>query len=172
MHITAHRFSHPTVLVLGLAVAFAAPAVAASPQISGVGASDVTGQCTGPPVGYEDFVDVPPMVMSGSLTGCWYFKVDDARYNGAPSGVYQERGREIFVGTLDSGDPGTFTTTYTFSAKFAPDAVPTTEIRGRCQHPITAGSGTGGFTGATGRVDFKDDLVAQNFPYRGHIFIP
>ena len=42
------------------------------------------------------------------------------------------------------------------------------EIFGRCQHPIVAGSGTGVFEGVTGRLDFKDDIAAGNFPYRGH----
>ena len=37
------------------------------------------------------------------------------------------------------------------------------------------GSGTGGFTDAEGRLDFKDtvvDGVATNYPYRGHIKAP
>jgi hypothetical protein len=46
------------------------------------------------------------------------------------------------------------------------------EVRGRCEHPIVAGSGTGGFEGATGRIDFKDDVVAGEFLYRGHISLP
>ena len=40
---------------------------------------------------------------------------------------------------------------------------------GVCQHPIIVGSGTGGFEGVTGRVDFKDDVVTGDYPYRGHI---
>lgn len=44
------------------------------------------------------------------------------------------------------------------------------EVRGRCQHPLVAGSGTGGFAGATGRVDFKDIIGDPiTYVYRGHI---
>ena len=63
---------------------------------------------------------------------------------------------------------GTFTTNYRFEGKYEPGTV--VEIKGRCQHPIAAGSGTGGFEGAEGRLDFKDiigDPVI--YVYRGHI---
>ena len=43
------------------------------------------------------------------------------------------------------------------------------EVKGRCQHPIVAGSGTGGFAGATGRFDFKDVISDGSIVYRGHI---
>ena len=43
------------------------------------------------------------------------------------------------------------------------------EIRGRCEHPFVVGSGTGGFKGATGRVDMKDDVVNGVALFRGHI---
>ena len=43
------------------------------------------------------------------------------------------------------------------------------EIFGRCQHPIVAGSGTGVFNGVTGQMNFKDDIEAGNFPYRGQL---
>jgi hypothetical protein len=51
---------------------------------------------------------------------------------------------------------GIFTTTYRFESKWDPDVTTGVELRGRCQHPIVEGSGTGGFEGARGRVDFKD----------------
>ena len=64
---------------------------------------------------------------------------------------------------------GTFATTYKFESKWDPDVSTGSEVHGRCQHPIVAGSGTGGFEGATGRVDFKDEVTTgQNF-YWGHI---
>ena len=157
------------VLVVGLMMAPAAPAAAATNQISGVGIFDTTDQCPDPPTGYEDFTSLPPLVMTGSLEGCWYTKIVTARDNGTPSGVYQERGEEVFVGSLDGGPAGTFTTTYKFTSKWDPDVSTGSEVRGRCEHPIVAGSGTGGFEGATGRVDFKDDVVAGEFLYRGHI---
>ena len=80
----------------------------------------------------------------------------------SPSGAYLESGQEKFVGSLNGGPEGTFTTTYRFEAKLAPDG---TEIRGRCQHWIVSGSG--GFAGATGIILFKD--APPQYFYRGHI---
>ena len=161
------------VLIAGVMVAVAAPAGAATNQISGVGVFDAAGDvCPDPPAGYEDFTSLPPLIMTGSLEGCWYTKVLAAKDNGAPSGVYLERGEEIFVGSLNGGPVGTFTTTYKFESKWSPDVSTGSEVHGRCQHPIVAGSGTGGFVGATGRVDFKDDVDTGEFIYRGHIKIP
>jgi hypothetical protein len=156
------------VLVLGFLVATAAPVAAATNQISGVAHYDTSGECAAGPAGYDI---VPPTVMSGSLVGCWYTKVVTSKDNGSPSGVYQERGVEIFVGSLDGGPVGRFETTYKFSSKWDPEvsAPGSAEVRGRCEHPITAGSGTGGFAGVTGRVDFKDDVATATFPYRGHL---
>jgi hypothetical protein len=162
------RLAALAVLVVGLSVALAAPASAGTIQISGVA---VPGQCPAPPPGYEEFVDLPPLVMTGSLKGCLYTNVLTAKDNGAPSGVYQERGEEIFVGSLNGGTEGTFGTTYKFTGQWDPD-LSGSEVRGRCEHPIVAGSGTGGFEGATGRIDFKDDVAAGVFLYRGHITLP
>jgi hypothetical protein len=70
-------------------------------------------------------------------------------------------------GRRDDVSAGTFTTTYNFEAKLNADAA---EVRGRCQHPIVSGSGTGGLVGATGRVDFKDIIGDPiTYVYRGHI---
>ncbi len=151
-------------LVGGLLVALSAPANAATNQISGVAVLDTTGECTDPPAGYEDFTDFT-QVMTGSLDGCWYTKIETTKDNGAPSGVYIESGEEIFVGTLN-GQEGTFTTTYKFESKWDPDG---SEVHGRCQHKIVEGSGTGVFEGATGRLDFKDEVTTGEFFYRGHI---
>lgn len=157
---------------IGLTMAGSAPASAGSNQISGVGVFDISGStCSGPPSGYADFVSYPPIVLTGSLQGCWYTKVDTVKDNGAPSGVYLESGREVFVGSLNGGPVGVFTTTYKFESKWDPDVSTGSEVRGRCQHPIVAGSGTGGFAGATGRVDFKDMVADGTYIYRGHISI-
>ena len=84
-----------------------------------------------------------------------------------PSGVYLETGDEVFIGTLDGGPTGTFATTYMFEGKYDASGA---EVHGRCQHPIADGSGTGGFTGAKGRVDFKDIIGDPvTYVYRGHI---
>ena len=154
------------VVVATLMVVLVVPANAADRQISGVGVNTTFNDCP-PPAGYEDYTTAPPLRMTGSLDGCWFTRSDplSIKYN-TRTGVYQERGMEIFVGRLNGGTNGTFTTTYHFEAKFNP--VTGAEIRGRCQHPIGATS-TGGLSSATGRVDFKDDIATGDFPYRGHI---
>ena len=154
------------VLVGGLLGALSAPASAATNQISG-GAFFGTTECGPPPPGYEDFVDYPPLVMTGDLEGCWYTNIETSKVGGAPSGVYLESGEEVFVGSLNGGPEGTFATTYKFESQWTPDFA--SELHGRCQHPIVAGSGSRGFEGATGRVDFKDDVTTGRYFYRGHI---
>ena len=149
--------------VLMAAMLPGAASAAGTAQISGVGTFDNAGACPAPPPGHDDFTDFT-IVMTGSLDGCWYTKVVTSKET--PSGVYLETGEEVFVGSLDGGANGTFTTTYRFESKFAPDGA---EIHGRCQHPIVAGSGTGGLAGATGRVNFKDDVVTGELFYKGHI---
>ena len=167
------RFGVLTLMIIGSTMAGSAPAGAASNQISGVGVFDLTGsECSGPPAGFADFVSYPPIVLTGSLEGCWYTKVDTFKDNGAPSGVYLETGREVFVGSLNGGPAGVFTTTYRFESKWDPDVSTGPEVRGRCQHPIVTGSGTDGFAGATGRLDFKDIVTDGSYVYRGHIKSP
>jgi hypothetical protein len=125
-------------------------------------------QCPGPPAGYEEFTTYPGLVMTGSLEGCLYTNVVASKET--PSGVYLERGEEVFVGSLDGGPVGTFATTYRFESKWAPDVSSGVELHGRCQHPIVEGSGTGGFEGATGRLDIKDIIGDPvTYAYRGHI---
>ena len=104
-------------LVGGLLVALSAPANAATNQISGVAVLDTTGACDPPPAGFADFTQV----MTGSLVGCWYTNIETTRDNGAPSGVYIESGEEVFVGSLNGGPVGTFSTTYKFESKWDPD---------------------------------------------------
>jgi hypothetical protein len=150
----------------GLLVALslvAAPANAAN-QISGTAELIPTPNADCPVV--PSYPDYSALVMSGDLQGCWYTKILTAKQT--PSGVYLETGEELFVGTLNDGSEGSFTTTYKFEAKLNPDG---SEIRGRCQHKIVAGSGTRGFAGASGRVDFKDIIGGPTVAadYRGHI---
>ena len=146
---------------------------AANVQIDGTGVFDVAGEtCGGPPAGFESYQDYPPILLSGSLEGCWYTDVLRSVDHGAPSGIYLESGREVFVGSIDGGPVGTFTTTYKFESKWSPDVSTGVEVHGRCQHPLVSGSGTGGFAGATGRVDFKDIVTDGSYVYRGHIKLP
>ncbi len=134
-------------------------------QISGVGFYAEASECNSASQGATYAVR-----MTGDIEGCLYVFVDE--YDCSPSGTYREKGREYFVGTY-KGETGTFWTAYKFEAKYegcADDgAALGAEIFGRCQHPIVEGSGDGVFTGVTGRMDFKDDIEAGNFPYRGHL---
>jgi len=141
-----------------------APASAAgTTQIGGGAAYDAT-VCKKPPEGFTSYTSYPGLRLTGSLEGCLYTEVLDFR--STPSGGYIETGHEVFVGSLNGGDDGTFTMNYRFQGKYEGDV----EIHGRCQHPIAAGSGTDGFEGATGRLDFKDIIRdTVTYVYRGHI---
>jgi len=111
-------------------------------------------------------------LMKGDLVGCWYtvtFNVVSEN----PGGGFRASGTEHFVGcintngngTCDAGEPtGEFDTTFTFSAKYAPTG---DEIHGRCHHPIVSGSG--GFSGASGVLSFKDIPSEGRFPYHGNV---
>ena len=134
-------------------------------QISGVSVYAETDQCDSQNQG-ADY----SLVLTGDIEGCWDVFVED--FECSPSGTYREEGYEIFTGTYN-GVPGTFRTAYQFHGRYegcAEDGSPIgAEIFGRCQHPIVGGSGEGVFGGVTGRLDFKDDVEAQIFPYRGHL---
>jgi hypothetical protein len=149
-----------TILTL-VALIIPSPALAqGATQISGI-AYFATGQCNDPEGEGSDYA----VIMTGDLQGCHYTFIETAVCS--PGGAYNETGTEIFVGQYN-GETGTFRTTYRFTAKYN-DCVNLVEMVGRCQHPIIEGSGTGVFTGMTGRLDFKDDIAAGNFPYRGHL---
>lgn len=153
-----------SLLAMGLSV----PANAAgTTQISGEGAYDTSGdQCGTPPAGFADFT---PLFLTGDLEGCLYTNILTSTDHGAPSGIYLETGRELVVASLNGAPVGTFETTYRFESKWDPDVSTGVEVKGRCQHPIVTGSGTGGFAGATGRLDFKDEVSTGRFFYRGHL---
>jgi hypothetical protein len=167
MRSTLQRLALLLVLLAGSVLVGLVPAQAASSQIGGTASlGDLdSGPCTAAPMAYRDF---PPLVLQGSLTGCWY--TDVLTDTITPSGMYLETGRELFVGSLNGGPAGTFATTYRFEGKFAADG---SEVHGRCQHPLVSGSGTGGLAGATGRIDFKDIIATPViYVYRGHISLP
>jgi hypothetical protein len=142
-------------------------AAAGVTQISGTGAAAGPGACVDPvtgPLGQSPDFSVD---LNGDLAGCLYVFVES--YSCTPSGVYIERGTEIYVGGGGPGDNGQFTTTYLFTAKFSDCDNLAGQFFGRCQHPIIAGSGTGDFAGVTGRLDFKDNVETGTATYRGHL---
>lgn len=150
-----------TVMVSLLIVA--SVSAAGATQISGVGFFAEEGECTDPEGAGADFANN----LTGDLEGCLYVFVES--YQCTPSGVYIETGSEIYVGGGGEGDSGTFRTTYLFTAKYEDCENLSGQIFGRCQHPIVAGSGTEEYEGVTGRLDFKDDIEAGNFPFTGHL---
>lgn len=134
---------------------------AGATQISGVGFFAEPAECNDPE-GQESSYD---LIMTGDLEGCHYVFIETASCSAG--GAYTETGTETFVG-LYNGAPGTFKTTYLFTATYTDCANLVGEIAGRCQHPIVAGSGEGVFEGVTGRFDMQDDIETASFPYRGH----
>lgn len=142
-------------------------------QVRGVATFD-TARC---PLG----LDMVPQEDGWGLDGCLnLMTVDD--YRMSPGGVYQEYGTEQFVGDIVYSEggvadestraAGTFDTTYLITSKWAGDPFVSDQYHGRCQHPLTPGSGTGTFDAATGRIDFKDTIVdgiAVEYPFRGHV---
>ena len=162
-------------LLAGSMVGVAAPASASVPASASASASasggmshvrggayfDSSGVC---PV-KKGYTSYKPLVMTGSLKGCWYTHIDQSWTVG---GDYLERGREVFVGRLNGGPRGTFKTVYLFEAKLAADG---SEISGQCQHPIVPGSGRGGFRGKSGILYFRDIVTTDplTYVYTGHI---
>jgi hypothetical protein len=147
---------------LVMVVVPAGAAVAGADQISGV--ANWAAECDG-------LTSEFTLVIESDLKGCWYSDTIDTGKE-MPSGVYIETGTETFVGcmTVDGEEKcGSFSTTYRFSCKFPASGE---QICGRCQHPIVAGSGTGDFEGATGRLDFKDNVETGEAAYRGHVALP
>lgn len=138
---------------------------AGATQVSGIGYFDATDACGAVAAGASYAV-----TMDGGIEGCLITYVDDFKCQ--PSGTYYEVGHEHFIGTYN-GQYGEFWTTYKYEAKFEGCAENGSyigaEIKGRCQHPIVNGSGTGVFEGVDGWIAFKDDIEAGNYPYRGHL---
>ncbi len=151
-------------MVVAMLIVSASPAVAnGNVQLEALGAPGDFTVCDDPEGAGSDF----PILIEGDLDGCLYQFFGPGVWH--PSNTYKETGTEVFVGCLADGVTcGTFTTTYLFTAKYA-DQEFNGQKWGRCQHPIIEGSGTGDFEGATGRLDFKDNVDAGNFDMRGHI---
>jgi hypothetical protein len=162
------------VAIIGVVSTAPSPALAeGATQISGDARFAEMGECPIPIDPDEPGAGANyALVMTGDLVGCLYTFVDETTQS-SPSGTYRETGTETFVGSYMGepvGEPGTFETTYRFEAKYEDVGPPPTgEIFGRCQHPIVEGSGTGGFEGVSGRLDFKDDVETGEFFYRGHL---
>jgi len=140
-----------------------APRTQGAKQIAGVGSYAALGACTDPEGEGASYV----LTLTGSLSGCHYVFVETSQCKAG--GAYYESGTETFVGTYE-GQPGTFSTTYVFTAKYLDCTSFTGEVAGRCEHPFTSGSGTGVFEGIKeARLDMRDDVKEGNFPYKGHI---
>ena len=139
----------------------AGSAVAGTTQLSGV--ASFVDECGG------EMSDLT-LQLEGDLVGCLYTTIETGEEK--PGGIYIETGTEVIVACMDNGGVetcGTFSTTYRFIGKFADTGE---QLFGKCHHPIVAGSGTDGFSGATGRLAFKDNVDTGQAAYTGHIKLP
>lgn len=109
----------------------------------------------------------------GDLIGYWWTTRFDLGV-ATSSGVVTGSGTERFDGCLDAdgngscdaADPtGSLYLTFTYSARFDPESFAL--LHGRCHHPISGG--TGGFAGATGVIQMRDDPATGCTYYRGHL---
>src|SRR4051794_326382 len=106
--------------VLSTAVPVAASTTAAASTVRVAGTAVVdTSFLPAPKMGYDE--PFPPLRLSGSLDGCWYTHIDKSWDLGPPTGLYFEVGREIFVGSINHGQPGSFSTVYAFESRWDPD---------------------------------------------------
>jgi hypothetical protein len=160
-------------VVAVVACVVAAPASATQNQVSGVQTPGTIGSACSDPLA--------SFTMTGGLVGCWYedlFNITKDQVT--PSGIelVHFSGTEHFTGCLDTdgdqceaGDPsGTLSFVYSFTGQYVAGTNLAIEIRGRCHHPIVGG--TGDFTGATGVINFKDDVsnpALVTSPYMGHV---
>jgi hypothetical protein len=167
---TGTRLFALAALISGFAPVVASSASAATNQVAGVqsppGAFGPA--CTDPSASFT---------MTGSLVGCWYEDggtVTKDQFTASGIELFHFSGTEHFNGCLDvdgdgscgAGDPsGTLEFVFTFTAQF--DAATGAEIRGRCHHPIVGSSGD--FAGATGVINFHDDVSNGTSPYMGHV---
>ena len=143
-----------------LLVVPAAPASASTSYLTGLGTP--VEECGGQ-------TSMFTLEITGDLEGCIYTTHYVGRF---VDGLWTEKGTEHALLCLDiDGEEtcGTFDTTYRFFAEFD-DAGE--QIAGGCVHPIVAGSGTDGFEGVTGRLQFVDDLEAGNAAYRATVTLP
>jgi hypothetical protein len=148
-----------TVAVTGMLVA----SPAATARAAGMGTTHVSGiqtPVTSGPCWNADAV--ASFVMTGDLTGCWY--TDQLACLAQPSGAVQCSGYEHFTGSIAERH-GTLDFAFTFTGKY--DFSTGAEIHGRCHHPIIDAEGD--FAGATGSLDFKDDVTTGCASYTGHI---
>ena len=152
-------------LLMVAAAALASAATAGTSQTIGV----MTVVDAGNPLDVTDDVTE----VRGDLIGFWWTTTFDLGV-ATRSGVVTGSGTERFDGCLDANrngscdaaDPtGSLHLSFTYSGKFDPETFAL--LHGRCHHPITGG--TGGFVGATGVIQMRDDPVTGCTYYRGHL---
>lgn len=110
--------------------------------------------------------------MSGDLVGVWYTTSFNLGIT-TSSGVVTGTGTERFVGcynadgdaVCDPGEPvGEIFFSFRYSGRF--DLTTGAILHGRCQHPVTGGSGD--FAAVSGQMTFHDDPSGCSF-YKGQL---
>ena len=182
--IKAHT-SKTTRAMLVLVVAVAVMFGVLSPASAGRTKTEISGNAV--PSLCNDGQGVGAIELTGDLEGCLTFfpkKATCTELNGFA--LYEERGRETFVGSFQ-GEDGEFRTRYTLAATYAEgsceaiDAALAGEgdfpfdkqLTGGCDHYVFGK--TGAFAGMRGLITFYDIIPdpgvsgASNFFYSGHL---
>lgn len=142
-----------------LLVVPATPASADSGAIEGVGY--LVDECDG----QSSLITIE---LTGSLEGCLY-TTEITDYVILEDGTYEEYGFETVVACLNGEICGSFDTSYVFRATFSDTGE---QLTGGCKHPILAGTGTDALAGATGIIEFRDNLVTGEVYYKGFVGLP
>lgn len=172
----ARRSAAVTGCLATLGCIAAAAGSASTVQVAGIQSAPQTG--AGYPCRTVDpqtgLAPILKNAMTGSLLGCWYTDtVNEVQSD--PSGSILAIGTEHFAGCLDSdrdracthGDlHGTLAFIYAFEGTFDQAG---RELSGQCQHPIT--SGTRDFRGASGQINFTDNVTNGTSAYQGRIIL-
>ena len=157
-HPAAHVCRRP---LASLLLALPAPAHAVNHRLSGTAFFNPSHGHALPrtPSAYDSY---PPIVMTGSLDGCWYTHIETAR--ATSGGVYLER-HGALCRRLDGGPPYVHHDLQV-RGKLNTDGAEYAAAASTRSSPAA----DGGFAGATGRVDFKG-MVGDpiTYVYRGHI---
>ena len=166
-----------TLLLLASTNGFSGAAASAdgATQVSGVAFPWPVAPATCDPgaLGAVDYVLAMP-AGSGDLVGCLYGVRHPAGQT--PGGPISTRADEVFVGCWGE-TCGSFALTAHITGNWEGAPGVSDQKNGRCQHKIVSGTGSGGFTGVEGRLDFKDILIRDDsgsvvgveFDYRGHL---
>jgi hypothetical protein len=114
------------------------------------------------------------LAMTGDLEGCWSVFVEGFTCKElADFDLYSERGREVFIGTMN-GKQGKFRTTYTLEGAYAKGFCQSfdfsQQLAGGCSHRVYGRSGV--FKEAEGLIEFLDVVAGVTWDPSSGAFGP